>query len=180
MEEKVILVLKYYCHQKHVHRRKYLGNILVLSRGCGFVRDHTHIIQTQKAIIRKKHLKWSANYSLFSDAFLTVPALFYLIILFKEVKDLSVRIDTVCKYDKFVFCIAEFWFVLNLWNPATDGLLLNFKELPHFRTRLPFSKSLLSKPWCSFKTLSTCPMRMYKRWIPWSFLYHIFEYLEFI
>jgi len=60
----------------------------LLSRRHGFLRDRTYSIQIQKAIIRNRFLKLFANYSLLSDIFLIVPALSYLIVLFKEVKDL--------------------------------------------------------------------------------------------
>lgn len=53
----------------------------------GFLRDHTYIIQTQKPIIRNSYLKWFAKYSLLMGILLSELALLYLIVLFKEVKD---------------------------------------------------------------------------------------------
>lgn len=53
----------------------------------GFLRDYTYIIQTQNPINRNNYLKGFAKYSLLTGIFLSVLALLYLIVLFKEVKD---------------------------------------------------------------------------------------------
>lgn len=61
--------------------------ILLTSFLSAIQRDYNCITQTQNTIITNKYFKCFANYST-STIFLTVPALFYLTVLVKEVKDL--------------------------------------------------------------------------------------------